>query len=352
MINLTEKELQHISRREFLKRSGIGLMAAVLMPVMKKWNFPTASDDLPHQQGRILDNQATLYDSPSFSGKMLQVYFQDLVLPITGITIGAEEPAYNRIWYEINHEGYVHSGSVQPVETILNPVRERIPLIGRLAEVTVPYTDAVRHPTTPWNIAYRLYYSTTYWVNGVFQDDTGKFWYRIPDDKWDISYYVDARHLHLITSEEIAPLSPDVPIDQKRIEIRLAEQAVIAYEADQPVFMTRAATGAKFSDGDFRTVPGTYYTNRKRPSRHMAAGDRAAPNSFDLPGVPWVSYLTKSGVSFHGTYWHNDFGKPRSHGCINVSSEAARWIYRWTLPQVPILEDYHSERDGTRVEVI
>ena len=115
--------------------------------------------------------------------------------------------------------------------------------------------------------------------------------------------------------------------------------------------MTRAATGAQFSDGDFRTPKGQYVTNRKRPSRHMAAGDRAAPNSYDLPGEPWVSYLTKSGIAFHGTYWHNDFGNPRSHGCINVSSEAARWIYRWTSPHVPINEIYWSEQTGTVVTV-
>lgn len=43
----------------------------------------------------------------------------------------------------------------------------------------------------------------------------------------------------------------------------------------------------------------------------MAAGDLAA-SGFDLPGVPWVQYITKSGISFHGTFWHNDYGRPRS----------------------------------------
>ena len=54
--------------------------------------------------------------------------------------------------------------------------------------------------------------------------------------------------------------------------------------------------------------------------------------SFDLPGIPWVSYFVTTGVAFHGTYWHNDYGTPRSHGCVNVSAANAQWLYRWTLP--------------------
>jgi len=52
-------------------------------------------------------------------------------------------------------------------------------------------------------------------------------------------------------------------------------------------------------------------------------------NEFDLPGVPWVCYISWTGVSFHGTYWHNNYGTPQSHGCINLTPEAAKWIYRW-----------------------
>ena len=350
MTTLFPENCKNLSRRDFLKKTGAGLLACLFFPLLREiehLNIQTPS----HRQGRILNNQATLYDQPSFSGKMLQMYWQDVIVPITGVTVGTGEPSYNPVWYQINHQGFIHSGSVQPVDTILNPVRRRIPSLGRLAEITVPFTDAVWSPQTPVRIAYRLYYGTTFWVTGVFVDNSGKIWYRIPDDKWEITYYADARHLHLVNSNEIAPISPNVPPEEKRLEIHLEDQVVIALEGDRPVFMTRTATGARFSDGDFRTPAGRYITNRKRPSRHMAAGDRAASNSYDLPGVPWVSYLTKSGIAFHGTYWHNDFGRPRSHGCVNVSSEAARWIYRWTLPQVPINEVYWSENNGTLVIV-
>jgi hypothetical protein len=40
-------------------------------------------------------------------------------------------------------------------------------------------------------------------------------------------------------------------------------------------------------------------------------------------------------MSFHGTYWHNDFGQPRSHGCVNMTVQAAKWLFRWSNPVLP-----------------
>jgi hypothetical protein len=48
---------------------------------------------------------------------------------------------------------------------------------------------------------------------------------------------------------------------------------------------------------------------------------------YDLPGVPWCSFFTGTGVAIHGTYWHNDYGRPRSHGCVNLPSMDAKFIY-------------------------
>jgi lipoprotein-anchoring transpeptidase ErfK/SrfK len=128
---------------------------------------------------------------------------------------------------------------------------------------------------------------------------------------------------------------------------------MIAYENNRAVFMARTATGAKFQNGDFRTPGGWHSILYKKPCHHMSAGDRAAANSYDLPGIPWVSYFTEDGVAFHGTFWHNDFGKPRSFGCINLSPGDARWIYRWTLPVVPPDKNFlYQPGSGTRVMIL
>ena len=82
----------------------------------------------------------------------------------------------------------------------------------------------------------------------------------------------------------------------------------------------------------------------------MAATDG---NGFDLPGVPWVSYIHWTGIALHGTYWHNDFGTPRSRGCINLTPADARWLFRWTMPIVPPDEDdVQSACCGTAIDVV
>jgi hypothetical protein len=57
------------------------------------------------------------------------------------------------------------------------------------------------------------------------------------------------------------------------------------------------------------------------------------------------------GIALHGTYWHNDYGYPRSGGCINLTPADAQWVYRWTLPVIPHDKRYVYDRNGTAVMV-
>ncbi len=302
------------------------------------------------QQGRVVDASIDVYDVPTFSGTRLKTYWRDQVLPLSGITVGKSVDSFNTVWYKISDEGYAHSGGIQPVFTITNTPTKDIPQGGAVAEVTVPFTDARWDPGTDKNVAYRFYYATTYWVVEYVQDDDGNPWYGVKDDKWDYIFYVPASHLRFIPPSEIAPISPDVPANNKRIEVHLPQQVMVAYEYHQPVFMARVATGAKFSNGDYSTPAGYYTTFHKRSSRHMARGNLAA-NGYDLPGVPWNSYITEEGIAFHGTYWHNNFGRPRSHGCINLTTQAAKWVYLWTMPTVPPDQEGVYKKSGTTVEI-
>ena len=298
--------------------------------------------------GRVTAREIIFYKEPTTQSKMLGVLKKDTLVKITRVISGETEPAYNQIWYEIDSEGFAHSGTIQPVQNNTNTPVQEIPSDGTLAEVSVPFTDARWHPDNPYSIPYRLYHGSTFWVIKTSLSSNGTYWYKIHDDEGYV-YYAEASHLRIQSEEELSTLSPDVPTALKHIEVHLADQVVIAYEDGQPVFMTRAATGAKFTSGNFSTPMGKFITNRKRPSRHMVDN---IGSSYNLPGVPWVAYLTKKGVAFHGTYWHNDFGSPRSHGCINLSNQAARWIYRWTTPKVPFEQRYWAEMEGTSVEVL
>lgn len=333
-----------VSRRDFLKWSSLAFLGIYLPDFHPKPQMD------PIMHGRVLENVITVYDQPSYGGNFVKVYWRDLVLPINAVTVGTE-PAHNRVWYHVNGEGYVHSGTVQPVNISPAAPAEVIPEGGILAEVSVPFTEARKKADPTSRLAYRFYYGTAHWVLGMETGTDEAAWYRIYDDKYKLEYFVDARHLRLIKPDELEPLSNSIPMEEKRLEVRLADQVIIAWEAGKPVFMSRIASGARFSNGDFTTPAGQYMTFHKRPYRHMAAGDFAAANSYDLPGVPWVCYFTPEGISIHGTFWHNDFGKPRSHGCINLPVEAARWVYLWTLPTVPGAEQYAYKSFGTRLDI-
>jgi len=72
-----------------------------------------------------------------------------------------------------------------------------------------------------------------------------------------------------------------------------------------------------------------------------------------LPNVPYVMYFYK-GYSLHGTYWHNNFGTPMSHGCVNMRTEEAKWLFEWTTPAVPegAYQAYSTETDPGTLVVI
>lgn len=339
-----------LSRRDFLKLSGLGL-ASVLIPPLPLNFF--LDDPFDGQQGRVTSNLLWLYDAPSYNGIRTRMYWRDLILPITNVTVSDDESAYNRVWYQVGEQGFAYSGNVQPVRTILNTPRLDIPSTGILSEVSVPYTDAYEFPDKKSKVAYRMYYETTHWLMGAATNpDDGTIWVKVLDDKSKILYYAQAEHLRLFSDNDLAPLSPNVPDDQKRIEVHLNQQLLIAQEYGAPVFVTRIASGAIYRSGTYTTPRGLFMTYHKRPTRHMAAGDLAS-NGFDLPGVPWVMYITESGISLHGTFWHNDFGRPRSHGCINLSPSAAKWLFRWTSPVVLPGEQFEYKSKGsTQVHIM
>jgi L,D-transpeptidase catalytic domain len=363
---------KQISRRDFLKIGATGIFAALGFALPSRWSLdhflnqtnyawikPQDSLDSymlgemlnPDQQGRVLSSSIDVYSLPSYSSNLVNTYYRDWVLPLTDITIGTSVDSFNMVWYKIGNEGYSHSGDLQPVMTKINPVIANIPPDGVLAEVTVPFTDARWNPGENELVAYRFYFATTFWVIDLVEDKNGKSWYAVRDDKWEYIYYVPAEHLRLIPREEMQPISPNVLPYNKRIEVHLPEQVMIAYEFDQPVFMARVATGARYSNGDFSTPTGRYMTFHKRSSRHMARGNLAA-NGYDLPGVPWNSYITEEGIAFHGTYWHNNFGRPRSHGCINLTPQAAKWVFLWTIPTVPPEQEGIYKEIGTSVDIV
>ncbi|MEW5871670.1 MAG: L,D-transpeptidase [Chloroflexota bacterium] len=329
-----------LTRRDFLKL-GAAAAAGLGFRDFPPGGDPDASRPLPFNKGRTVYS-LRYYNRPSFYSDEIGYYITDTVVDVNEIRIGDPRPEKNPIWLRTN-DGWLHSAYVQPVEEHLNEPVMKIPAGGMLAEVTVPYTQTWQVEDKGWKRGYRYYFKTTHWVHYAFTGINNTIWYQILDDRNGGYFMANAEHLRPIRADEITPISPGVP--DKRIEVDLTRQRVIAYEGKHPVFTARTATG--YFEGD--TPQGEFRVERKQPSRHMASN--AEGSEFDLPGVPWVCYISWTGVSLHGTYWHNDYGTPQSHGCINLSPKDALWIYRWAEPFAPLEKDYVESDQGTRVIV-
>jgi lipoprotein-anchoring transpeptidase ErfK/SrfK len=80
----------------------------------------------------------------------------------------------------------------------------------------------------------------------------------------------------------------------------------------------------------YPTVTGTFYIYLRYTSQRMIGP------GYDLPGVPYVQYFYKS-YGLHGTYWHNNFGTPMSHGCVNMPTSEAEWAFYWADYGTPVI---------------
>ena len=336
-----------ITRREFLKLASAGSLAFALKDLL----IARALADTPLKQGRVTFSGTPLYDAPTFKANQIHNFGADSIVEVIAIDENGEQGnPFNSAWYQVD-QGYTYSGWVQPVETNYQKPIFSIPDKGQVGEITVPFTDTKRDPYVYAERGYRVFYGSTHWVKRVIvQRDEKSIWYETYDFYLKESRYVSAHDMRLVPSDELTTLSPDVPDEEKHIVVDLSTQLVTAFEGEKLVFSQRCSSGVKGTD----TPKGEFLTYHKGPSVHMTnEGDAIEEETvYSLPGVPWCSFFTGAGNAFHGSYWHNDYGRPRSHGCVNLPSEAAKFIYRWTSPNVPPDADYvHRPGEGTRVQI-
>jgi lipoprotein-anchoring transpeptidase ErfK/SrfK len=347
------------SRRDFLYLSGLALGSLAFNP------FPSSRDEYEQPSGVVgritVDRKAAIYQQPREHSGVVRWTRQDELLNLYFELIAPEGPGYNPRWYRV-WEGYLHSAYVQRTQYRYNAAIDDIPDAGQLAEVTVPYTQAYQYSNREgWREDYRLYYQTTHWITDIDEGPDGQPWYKLTSEITDyLTYFVPIPHLRPIPDEEITPLSPDVPPEDKRIEVILSRQELLAYEGDQQVYKAPVSTGlgrVPVPEG-WQTPKGRHRIVSKTPSKHMgsvrATGD---PGGFTLPGVPWTSFfIFETGVAFHGTFWHDNFGSAMSHGCVNMRNEDAKWLFRWVTPvyETPIEDttDWDVRGYGTRVDVV
>jgi len=342
----------NLSRRDFLKLCSLSMAGLMLPPnLLARLDATGLSDRENWLYGRVTQAGHPLYESPSTDSEMIGRLPFDSVYRITDIKLNPPRTSVIRTWFQLNNLGYAHSARIQPVRMRINPPQKRIPRDGCLGEITIPFVDAYSSIAKPRRVVHRFYYGSTFWVLDSLVDEAGRHWYELLDDRFYVKYYVPADGMRLVPDSELTPLAVDVPFRDKKLVVSLARQTLTAYIRDKEVLRIRISTGVRLREGGFASKPGRFRIFRKRPCRYMFASPRDDYRGFNLPGVPWVSYYYKDGEAFHGTYWHNAFGLPMSAGCINMSPQAAKWLYRWTTPNPPPDVYNYADRDGTLVVI-
>ena len=127
---------------------------------------------------------------------------------------------------------------------------------------------------------------------------------------------------------------------EKWIEVSIAHQSLVAYEGTKPVYATLVSTGRDGlgdPESTKATIRGVYRIGTKHVTVTMDSDE--VGEEFSLRDVPFVQYF-ETGYALHGAYWHDGFGEPRSHGCINLSEIDAQWLFAWTGPELP--EGWHA----------
>lgn len=170
--------------------------------------------------------------------------------------------------------------------------------------------------------------------------------------------YLETRSGHWIVDQHLVRIDPMrtkprwAERGQSWIEVSILQQSLVAYRGDEPVYATLVSTGiGGLGDPEETqaTIRGTFLIHTKHITATMSSDD--VGDEFDLRDVPYVQYF-QDGYAFHAAYWHDAFGTPRSHGCINLSPADARWLFHFTGPAVP--RAWHSAlslKEGTLVYI-
>ncbi len=343
-----------LTRREFIKLTALSLGGLALTPVLRVHPGARQLQEFPQGErlGRVCEGKWEVKARPNLDSQTVGYVYEDAVFPWLREVIG-EKASYifnNQRWVE-TPDGFIYAPKIQPVRNLPNQPVQTLPQSslgpGMWAEVTVPYVEAGLQngpSSNSWvsarldlGLPIRLYYSQVFWIDQIKTSDSGKVLYRVNPNYYGgvDMLWADAAAFRPITSEDIAPIDPGMP--DKQVVVDVIHQTLSCFEGSQEVYFCRVSTGAKFdmygnAVDKWSTPVGQHRVARKYISLQMSGGTTGA--GYDLPGIGWTTIFATGGVAIHSTFWHNNYGDPMSHGCVNTLPEDAHWIFRWTEPAV------------------
>jgi L,D-transpeptidase catalytic domain len=361
---------QSLSRRDFLKIAGVGLGALAFnpyrMPNFEYFSTPKRLPQFPSSEiiGRVLEPGIDLRNQPTNDETLntsIAKLDADTLVEWGRQVVGKVVGGLTNQRYVETPQGYIYSSVLQPTRNLPNTPISEMPAgqPGFWAEVTVPYVELAHEGVvaSPWlqdhityNFPPRLYYGQVVWMDRI-RTNNGFVEYRWNEDvnghgygygAYGEFFWADGAAFKVLTDEDVAPINPDVDPNEKKIEANLDYQTLSCYEGNTEVYFCRISSGLSYdpetgqTSDKLATPVGNLLTHWKIISLNMTAGN--FQTGYSTPAVPWTTMISGDGISIHGAFWHNAFGERRSHGCINLSPEDAKWIFRWTTPYISLAQ--------------
>ncbi|HLE15227.1 MAG TPA: L,D-transpeptidase, partial [Anaerolineales bacterium] len=321
-----------LTRRDFLRLCSLSLGSLALRPwggrLFSLPDFPQAD-----RLGRVGWYSVDLKERPDHDSRTVGVLYEDSVVPWLKETVG-RRPFRNNQRYVETPGGYIWSGDLIPVHNQPNQPVNDLPQTGgetgMWVEVSVPYVDAVQENPPPRSnffqyrvengLPLRFYYSQILWVDQLRTDASGQVWYRVNErygNPGDILWAL-AESFRPITAEELSPINPEVEDKRILVKVRWEQQMLSCFEGDREVYYCRISSGVATGSTPLSAIGSKGFAIwRKLHSLHMSGGTNA--EGWDLPGIGWTQLFHGEGVAVHSTFWHNNFGEPMSHGCVNTA---------------------------------
>jgi len=270
--------------------------------------------------GQVLDGPAPVYARPQDEAAGLPP------VRLTGhgqvwVSLSEPEPVLvdGLEWYKINENEYLRADRLKkasPSDFSGGLVPDGFP--GRFAWVlfATPLSSGPglpvdeNQPEVPARSMVMVY---------EIKEAEGRIWCRIGPEAW-----VPHQRLAMVTSRE-RPV--EVGETERWLEVNLSEQTLAAYEGNRLIFATMISSG----DARFPTIRGLFRIWAKVGLAKMSGGEDDG-DPYLVEDVPWQMYFHRS-YALHASYWHDFFGLPNSHGCVNLSPKDAAWLFTWTKPK-------------------
>jgi hypothetical protein len=239
------------------------------------------------------------------------------------VAIYAEAPAPDgAIWFRIGESQWVHSNWIQITSTVAatpsspsNVPQSELSVLP-VGWVVTSSLNVRQRPGLDSAIVDAVYHNQPL---AILETETvdGQQWLRIGDDRWIYGAWAG------IARPVNRPAT--IGIYERWVGVNLRQQTAVAYEGDRPVYAALVATGLPNTP----TVQGVFRTWQRLASTKMSGGTPGNAGYYSLEDVTWTCYFY-SGYALHTAYWHDAFGRPRSHGCVNFSPYDAWWIFQWS----------------------